>query len=197
MHSRHWWEHRSLALCCCCDGWLCMPEQMQQCLTGAQEEPGSRLSVSLMGVLLHDWAARALIGPSVLTAWLVGGQSANKIKLYFINSSSFMDYAGGLRRLWLWEQAPCSDSFCSRLDEGWSPALTLSSAPHKEVENISWRQPQHHCGHFCYTVLFVLIYFHILSQFIILKRVQYTVYWNVLWENSYKRVLLSISNLSW
>ena len=60
-----------------------------------------------------------------------------------------MDYAGGLRRLWLWEQAPCSDSFGSRLDEDWRPALTLS-APQKEMEIVSLRQPQHHSGHFCF-----------------------------------------------
>lgn len=51
-----------------------------------------------MGMLLHDWAARALIELSVLTAKLVRAQSTNK--KYFIHYFVFFswttqeDYAG-------------------------------------------------------------------------------------------------------
>lgn len=84
---------------------------------------GSRLSASLMGTLLHDRAASALIGLSVLTAKLVREQT----KLFHSLLCFFppMDYAGGICRLWLWEQAPRSYSFSSCLYEGRSPALTL------------------------------------------------------------------------
>lgn len=92
-------EHRSHALCCCCNGQFCTPEQMQQCLTGARRELGSGLSASVVGILLRDWAASASIGLRVLRQGLLEGRErANWTFILFrvLSFSWFMqeDYAG-------------------------------------------------------------------------------------------------------
>lgn len=119
----------------------------------------------MIGQRVH-WSVR-VCGPQSL----LEGRARTKY-IYFIHYFVFffMDNAGGLCWLWLWEQAPCSYSFSSRLHDGCcSPALTFDLHL-KELEEMS-------LSHNTIRVTNVIyVYFHILSQCIILKCVQYIQY---------------------
>lgn len=103
---------------------------------------------------------------------------ANKIKPHCSHYCLFifMDYAGGLCRLWLWEQAPRSYSFSSGLYEGCSRALTFHLHFRRNWKEHLWGSHNTILG--TNVTLFYLFAF-VFCQCIILRCEQY-----VLWENS-------------
>lgn len=129
-------------------------------------------SASLTGMMLHDRAVST-------SMWSVPGcYIASKIKLCCFFSPH--DSAGGLCRLRLWEQAPCSYSFSSCFHEGWCPAVMFQQHLTKNWKNVFKATTP------CWVlVLFCCVCFNlflILSQ-CIMRAIHFL---NVLWEKRYE-----------